>query len=251
MKTAFSYLLTALLIAATLVPAFSQSAEDILRKSEENRLGDRSYSEVRMTIVRPSWTREITMKSWDADRAYSLIYITGPARDKGIVYLKREKEVWNWVPSIERNIKLPPSMMSQSWMNSDFTNDDLVREFSIVKDYNSKILGSEEISGLSCYKIEMIPKPEAAVVWGKVIMWVDKADYLQMRSEFYDEDDYLVNTMEASNIKVFDGRKIPSYLEMVPVEEEGHKTILEFLSMDFDVKISDDFFTTQNMKRVR
>lgn len=241
------------LLTLSLLPRMSQAqdAKAIVKKSEENLRGKSSRAELTMTIVRPKWSREMSMKSWQKGNDYALILVTGPARDKGVVYLKRSKEVWNWVPSIERNVKLPASMMSQSWMGSDFSNDDLVREMSIVNDYTHKILGTETIEGRDCHKIELIPSEEAAVVWGKIIMWIDKTDFLQLKSEFYDEDDYLVNVMEGTEVKKLGGRLMPTKLTMTPVEEEGQKTIMHYKDIEFDIRVEDSYFSTQNMKRVR
>jgi len=204
-----------------------------------------------MIIERPTWSREVTMKSWSLGNEYSLIYITAPAKEKGQGFLKRQKEMWNWVPNIERMIKIPPSMMMQSWMGSDFTNDDLVRESSIVKDYTHKLIGEETIDGYECYKAELIPMDDAPVVWGKVMMWITKKDYYWLKAEFYDEDGYLVNTQILSDIKQMDDRKIPTHMEMIPADEPGNKTILIYNDMKFSVKLDESFFSQQNMKRIR
>ena len=141
------YLLITLLMA--LQPAFGQSAKDIIRKAEEIRRGvQSSQAEMTMTIVRPDWTRSMSMKSWSKGDDYALMLVTAPARDAGTATLKRSNEVWNWVPRIERTIKLPRSMMSQSWMGSDFTNNDLVQDVSIVDDYDHRILKCYSWSGL-------------------------------------------------------------------------------------------------------
>ena len=234
-------------------PAFTQAVDalSIIKKADEKLRGETSNGIMKMTIVRPSWSREITMKSWSKGTDYSLILITSPARDKGAAFLKREKEIWNWQPTIDRTIKLPPSMMMQSWMGSDFTNDDLVRESSIVKDYTHKLLGSETVNGYACHKIELIPKEDAPVVWGKVLLWIDQKEYMQMKTEFYDEDDYLVNTMLGKAVKQLDGKTLPSIMEVIPAEEEGHKTIIEYIDLAFDKPIKESFFSIQNMKRVR
>lgn len=226
-------------------------ATAIIRKADEKLRGVTSKSTLKMTIVRPKWTREVQMKSWSKGNDYSLTLVTAPARDRGTAFLKRDKEIWNWQPSIDRVIKMPPSMMMQSWMGSDLKNDDLVRESSIVEDYQHRLLGEEEIDGLLCYKIELIPEEDAPVVWGKVIAWIEQADYLQLKTAFYDEDDYLVNTIYGKEIKMMDGKKLPSVMEVVPAEEEGHKTILEYLSLEFDDPIPLSFFSIQNMKQVR
>lgn len=142
-------------------------------------------------------------------------------------------------------------MMMQSWLGSDFTNDDLIRESSVVKDYTHRLIGSENIDGLDAYKIEMIPNEDAPVVWGKLLLWVDKKDFIQLKTEFYDEDGYLVNTMLGKNIKMLGGKKLASLLEVIPADDEGHKTIVEYLDMAFDEPISERFFSLQNMKRVK
>ena len=177
--------------------------------------------------------------------------ITSPAKDKGITFLKRQKEVWNWVPSIERVVKLPPSMMSQSWMGTDMTNDDLVRESSNVTDFDHALKGEKEIDGAMCYKIEMIPHDDADIVWDKVIMFIDKDKLITRRAETYDEDGDLVNVTKSSNIKVMDGKEIATKMEFIPMDKEGHKTVVEINSIQFDVPIDDSFFTIQNMKKVK
>ncbi len=175
-------LLTGLiLLIATLADA--QDAKEIVRQADAHNRGKTLQGAMTLKIVRPEYTREISMHSWAKGTQYSLILITAPAKDKGTTYLKRVKEVWDWVPTLERTIKLPPSMMSQSWMGTDFTNDDLVKETSIVDDYDQTILGEEKIGDRICWKIQLIPKPSAAVVWSKVLMWIDKKDYLELKTE--------------------------------------------------------------------
>ena len=225
--------------------------ENIVRQADEKFRGTSSIGELTMIIERPSWTRTVSMKNWTLGNNYSLIYITAPAKEKGQVFLKRDKEMWNWVPNIERMIKIPPSMMMQSWMGSDFTNDDLVKESSMADDYDQKLLGGEEFGGYQCYKIQLIPNDDAAVVWGKVIMWISKEERHWLKAEFYDEDEYLVNTEILRDIKKMDDRVMPTRLEMIPADEEGHKTTLIFDKIDFDVKIDESFFSQQKMKRIR
>lgn len=244
-----SLFLTLFLGVATF--GWSQTATEIVEKAIENFQGETSKATMKMEIIRPSWSREITMKTWSKGTEYSLIKILSPARDEGSGYLKRKKEMWNWQPSIERTIKLPPSMMSQSWMGSDFTNDDLVREASELTDYTHEIMGSEIIDDRECWKIGMTPKPDAPVVWGKVITWISKNDYLQLKSEFYDEEDELINIMKAGNIQTMGGRTIPTRMEMIPADKEGHKTVVSYESVVFNEPIEDDFFSIQNLKNIR
>lgn len=241
--------ITLLIIVA--VNSFPQSPEEIIQKSLDKMYSKSNYAEITMTIVKPNWSRSTSMKSWAIEPDYFLIYITEPARDKGTVTLKRENEVWNWIPAVQKPVKIPPSMMLQSWMGSDFTNDDLVRSSSYVNDFTHKLLGEEKIDGELCYKIEMKPKPSAGVVWNKIITWVTKKNFLQLKADYYDEDDFLVKTFVGSKIKKMGGREIPTYWEMISYADEGNKTILIYNNLQFDVKLDKSFFSIQNMQKVK
>lgn len=227
------------------------TGKQLIEKSDQLQRGETNQGEMSMTIIRPKWERTIKMKIWSKGTDYSLTYITSPVKDKGQVFLKRESEMWNWMPTINRMIKLPPSMMAQGWMGSDYSNDDILKESSIVVDYNHKIIGSGKIEGTDCYKIELIPKEDAAVVWGKLIKWVSKDTFWQLKSEYYDEDYELVRTEVASEIKQFGDRELPSKLEIIPADKPGHRTVVNIISSNFNIKLDDGFFSQQNMKRVR
>lgn len=250
-KLFFAFITLASLNLFIALKPVEMNAREIVKKAEDNLRGTTSQAEMIIRIERPTWSREMVMKSWSKGKNYAMILITEPAKEKGTVFLKREKEVWNWIPSIERVIKMPPSMMSQSWMGTDFTNDDLVKEASGADDYTHTLLGEEVKEGRMCYKIEMIPNPNAPVVWSKVMVWIDKKDYLQLRSESYGEEGELVNTMQASEIKQLGGRIFPTRMDMIPADKKGNKTVLIYKSMVFDNPIQDDFFSTQNIKKVK
>ncbi len=243
--------LCALIFCGYTQHASAQDAREIIQRSLDLVQGTSSTATLKMQIIRPAWTREIGIKSWSLGTEYSLILITDPARDRGTAFLKRGRELWNWQPRIERSIKLPPSMMLQSWMGSDFTNDDLVRQSSIVDDYTHRILRSESIEGRDCYVIELIPKPDAPVVWGKVIVWISKNGYFTLRNEFYDEEGYLVNTMTGSDVRRMDDRELPARMEIIPADEPGHRTVIEYIEMKFDAPLLESFFTVQNMRQVK
>ena len=228
-----------------------QTATEIVKKSNENNLGLTSIGISKMTIVRPTWSREVEMKSWSKGTDYYLIYITSPARDKGQVFLKRKLELWNWMPTIGRMIKLPPSMMMQSWMGSDFTNDDLLKQSSLVKDYVHTIIAEETIDNHKTWEIEFIPKPDAPVVWGKILMWITQKHYLQIKIQFFDETLELVNTMLGSKITNVGDRMLPLKMEMIPADKPDTKTILEYRTIVFNKPISNRFFSQQNMKKVK
>jgi len=249
MKTLF---LTIIMFAGLQV-SYAQvlSAKEIIQKADDKNRGLSSQGTMTMTVIRPDWTRTISMKTWSKSREYSLVLITAPAKDKGQVFLKIKTEMWNWVPSIDKTIKIPPSMMLQSWMGSDFTNDDLVKQSSIVVDYTHKLLGKEKVRDLECYKVELTPLPNAPVVWGKVIMWVTVGGFDVWMAEYYDEDNNLVNVSNNYDIRRMGDREIPTRLEMVPVTKKGQKTVMHIDEIRFNTGINENFFSQQNMKKIK
>ena len=234
------------------ISSYSQDATSILKKSEEKIRGvNSSYVEMAITIERPKWKKEMTMKGWSIGEDYFSSVVITPVKEKGTVFLKRENEVWNYIPSIERTIKLPPSMMMQNWMGTDFTNDDLVQRSSISDDYKNTIIGEENIEGYDCWIIQLIPNEDAPVVWGKLIMWIDKEHYMQLKTQFFDEYEDLVSVMTSNQIKDFGNKKLPAVIEYVPLDEEGNKTIIERLKWNFDIDISQRYFLPSYMKNLR
>lgn len=229
----------------------AQEAIEIVQKADTKMRGTTSQSEITIQTIRPSWSREMTVKTWMKGADLAMILVQAPAKDKGIIYLKRKKEVWNWVPALEKTIKLPPSMMGQSWMGTDFTNDDLVKESSVVNDYNHRIIGDTAIDNRNCYIIQMLPKAEAAIVWGKLIVCIDKKDFLELHTRFYDEDGSLINTMNAYDVKIMDGRLIPTRFEMIPSDKKSQKTIMIYRAIQYNRPIDDGFFTTEKIKTLR
>ncbi|MDX9930488.1 MAG: outer membrane lipoprotein-sorting protein [Bacteroidales bacterium] len=247
-KRAF-FIVAAILINAS---AASQDATEIIRKADERWSGEKSSeSYMTMTIVRPSWERTVEFKNWTMGSDFAMTLIMSPAKEKGQAFLKRGTEMWNWMPSISRMIKLPPSMMADGWMGSDYTNDDILRESSIVKDFTHMLAGTETIEGAECWKIELIPHEDAAVVWGKIIKWISRDEYNQMKSEYYDEYDYLVKTEYSYDVRMMDGRRIPSRIEIIPEDKKDQKTIIVLDNMRFNIPIDESFFSQQNMRRVR
>ena len=240
-----------IVFAFTFSSIYSQSALEIIKITDSRLRGDSSYAEMTITIVRPKWEKKMALKSWSKGTDYSVSLVTSPAKEKGSVFLKRKKEAWNYLPTIERTIKLPPSMMTQNWMGTDFTNDDLIKQSSMVVDYSHKIVGTEIIENLNCWKLELIPTENASVVWGKLNVWIDKKDYMQLKTEFYDEDLEIVNKMVGSKIKEFNGKKLPSKLEYFPLDDQGNKTIIEYKVWNFDVSIPENYFSTQYVSRLK
>jgi outer membrane lipoprotein-sorting protein len=229
-----------------------QDATEIVRKSDQKFQGERSsITTMIMTIKRPKWERSIEFKTWTSGKAYALTLITSPPKESGQTFMKMKNEMWNWNPTINRLIKLPPSMMSQGWMGSDFSNDDILKESSIVVDYTHDLAGTEKYNGTDCFKIILIPREDAAVVWGKLIKWISIAGFDQLKTEYYDEDEVLVKTEIASDIKKMDDRMIPTYFEVIPAEKPDNKTLVRLITVKFNVLIDEGFFSQQNMKKVR
>ncbi|MDR2774596.1 MAG: outer membrane lipoprotein-sorting protein [Tannerella sp.] len=242
------------IIFATLLPGVSpaQDAGEIVRKAENLLKGENtSYSEMSMQIVRPKYTRTVEFKSWAETDGNSMTLITAPANEKGQSFMKMGNNMWNWNPTIQRLIKMPPSMMSQGWMGSDFSNDDVLKESSLVRDFTHKLIGEETVSGLACYKIELTPLAGADVVWGKVLIWISIENSFEMKVQYFDEEDEPVKTHTSSDIKTFDGRRLPSVMEIVPAENPQNKTVITIKDIRFNIAIEPGFFSQQNMKKLK
>jgi len=252
MKNALMFFLPAMVMIFNSISGQNLTPTEIVRIADEKFNGEKSgYSVMAMTIVRPSWECTVEFRSWSLGTDYALTLITAPAREKGQSFLKRSNEMWSWNPSINRLIKLPPSMMSQGWMGSDYTNDDILRESSAVNDYTHQLEGEESVGDRACYKIKLEAKPDAGIIWGQQVWWIDKKDYIIMKAELFDEDGYLVRTEIASDLKVFDGRLVPSVIELIPAEKEGNRTIVKISEMKFNIEVEESFFSQQNMKNIR
>ena len=230
---------------------YAQTATEIVQRADDNRRGKNLYSEIKMTVVRPTWSREIGIKSWSKGNDFSLTLITSPAKEKGQTFLKRKKDLWNWQPSIGRMIKMSSSVMGQSWMGSDFTNDDMVRESSTVNDYTHALEKNEKVREFDCYKVILTPKEDAAVVWGKVIMWIAVKSFTEIKTEFYDEDNILINTFNGYDVKPYGSRTLASRMEIVPADKPNQKTIMTVEKYDFDSAADESFFSQQNMQKVK
>jgi len=227
-------------------------AKEIVRKMDRVLRGDSSQGYYRMSIVDPDWKRTLRLRAWEKRKdKKTFIRILSPPKEKGIVTLKIGFEMWNYLPRVERTIKIPPSMMMNPWMGSDFTNDDLVKASSIVKDYTHQVLSEKMMRGQMAYKIELLPIPDAPVVWGRILVWVRKSDSMPLRQEFFSERGELIRMLTFSNIKAVRGRTIPTQWEMTPMNKEGRKTTMEVLDIEIDAPIDDAIFSFRNLKKVR
>lgn len=247
--------LTSLLIRSSAVLAvaastvWSQRAEDIIRRSEDLLKGKTSRGTFSMTIETPDYTRTMEMDSWWVGNEKALIVITSPRREAGNKTLKIDNELWMYLRNTETTIKVPPSMMLQSWNGSDFTNDDLVRESSLIDDYTMRIVTRDSVSGASTWRLELVPKPNAPVVWGRILYWVRTGDYLPARAEYFDERGTRTRTMTFEDFKRMGGRLIPARQSMVNDLKPGHRTTFEYKSVEFDVAISDRIFSFRELEK--
>ena len=227
------------------------SANEIMQKSEGRMKGGSSYAEATITTIRPKYTREMTIKTWTKGDDYSVTLVTSPAKERGSVSLKRKNELWSYNPSIDRTIKMPPSMLSQSWMGTDIKNDDLLESSNKKDDFSKEITGEFKIEGLDCYRILLKPNTDVNSIWGKIVIWISKKDFLQMQVMYFDEDMELVNTFFASEVKELNGLLMPTVNNIVPAKKKGHKTKMEITARVVDLEIDDQIFTTQYIKRLK
>lgn len=225
------------------------SGRDVVDREEKAFWGQTVQAQLTMTVTTPRWSRTLELQSWMDRPRRSFIRILSPAKEAGIGSLRIGTEMWNYLPAVERTIKIPPSMLTQSWMGSDFTNDDLVKESSIVDDYTQRITGTDTVNGTAVYVVELLPKPEAAVVWGRLVLRVRKADFLPTREEFYDERGTLVRVMTFSDIRVLGGRSIPTTWELRSVTKPGNVTTMRMQRAIYDAPIADEVFTQRNLTR--
>jgi len=209
--------------------------------------GEASVSTVRMTIHRPDWERSMTIKAWTEGTADSLFTILEPPRDRGNGTLKKGSEMWTFNPKVNRVIKLPPSMMSQSWMGSDFSNNDLAKSDSLIHDYTHALEGVETVDGKKVYNIKSMPKPGAPVVWGMQTLKV-REDLIFLEEVFFDEDLEPVKVMETTDIQTMDGKLFPKVWRMRKADVEDEYTQLNYRELEFRDDLPDRLFTVSALR---
>jgi outer membrane lipoprotein-sorting protein len=230
--------------------AHALTAYEIIEKSEMALRGNTQVSVSEITVKTRRWTRTMKLKSWeDRLKKKSFDEISAPEKDAGNRFLLIDKNMWHFIPKLQQTIKISPSMMLQSWMGSDLTNDDIVKLSSIKVDYTHKMIGNEVINNEKCYKIELTPKPGAAVVWGKIIYYARESDCLPVVQEFYNEHGIKKRIWTFSQFKTMHDRVIPTVYKMQTVSKEDQYTILEIKDVKFNQVILDNIFSLQNLQR--
>lgn len=231
-------------------------ANQIIKKMEAQMRADTNYSEMTMEVHNPNWDRprSYSMRAWeDRKEEKSFIRITAPPRDKGKAFLKEGNVFKVYIPTERENkpITIPPSLMLQPWMGSDFTYDDMVKESSIIEDYEQTIEKVEKTDKGKLVQVRLDPRPEAPVVWGMLRIWVNLDNMLPTKWEYYDEEGVKTRVMKLSEVEEMDGRKVPTRWEMTSLDEdkEGNKTVLMIEEMKFNLEIPEDTFTEKNLTR--
>jgi outer membrane lipoprotein-sorting protein len=244
-----------LLVMVAMFPfgrAAAQSADDLnvdslIKVIDELYRAKSSYTELEMEIITPHWQRTLAMYGWSAGMDKTFMRITAPRKEKGMATLRIGNEMWNYLPKTNKTIKVPPSMMMSSWMGSDFTNDDLVKESSLFEDYQYESISVDSAAD-KLYYINCIPREDLAVVWGNIVIAVARADSLPVWQKFYDEKGTLVRVENYLEIKRMGGRLLPTVIEMVPQTKEGHRTVVRYLRAEFNIELDDDTFTLRNLR---
>ena len=245
----------ALTMAAGLVlaaPAAAQTdAIEIMDRVDRMMRGDASRGVATMEVVTENWERQMTMEIWSLGTEYSLVRLRTPPREAGTATLKAEADIWNYLPKVDRTIKVPASMMGGAWMGSHFTNDDLVKESRLVEDYDIEITFDGPDDGVAVWDFRLTPKPEAPVVWGHIEYRVRQDDYMPLWTRFYDESGELARTMEYSEFMELGGRLVPGLMDMSPADKPAERTTFRYEELEFDVDLDESFFSLRTLQRGR
>jgi outer membrane lipoprotein-sorting protein len=249
-----SYWLTAvglLLSAVLLLPSISSAitASEILEQVDDLWRGESSFAEMSMDVVTEHYERSMKLKAWSLGKEYSLFIITYPPKDRGVATLKAEQDIWNYLPRVNRVIRVPTSMMMANWMGSHFTNDDLVKESRMSDDYESEVTFEGSRDGSNVYELTLIPKPDAPVVWGRIEITVIQETLIPTRSLYYDEDGGLSRKMFFEGVKTLGGRLVPTIMILIPEDKPDEKTVITYDSLELGLGLKPDFFSRSTLTR--
>lgn len=241
-------LLTSLLISLSPVVAIADTEwRSLIREVEDQHTGRSSRSRMIMQIATEHWQRRLEMAGWSLGRDYFLVRILEPAKERGVATLKADREVWNYLPKVDRVIKIPTSMMGGAWMGSHITNNDLVKESHIDEDYDFSL--EEETEGY--WRIAGIPKPDAAVIWGKIIYQIEKIRRVPQQVRYFDENLVPVRDIRFDKVDLVGERPVPLRMTVQPLDKPAELTVLEYRELVFDVPVEHSFFSLRNLKSRR
>jgi outer membrane lipoprotein-sorting protein len=230
--------------------ANAQDAQALVEDSFNYFRGKTSISTVSMTIHRPEWERTMTIKAWTKGEDDSIFWITSPPKDYGNGTLKKGDQMWLYNPKVNRVIKIPPSMMSQAWMGSDFSNNDLSKTNSLLEDYRHTIIGTEAHGHKKVFIVKSMPRPQAPVIWGMQKLRI-REDLIFLSQEFYDEELRLVKALTGFEIQMMGDRLFPKVWKMQKADSEDEYTLLEYKEIIFDEELPDELFTISSLKKPR
>ena len=225
------------------------SATEILEKVDDLWRGESSYAEMTMEVVTENWKRTLELRAWSLGKERSLVIITYPPKERGVATLKVEQDIWNYLPRVNRVIRVPSSMMMAGWMGSHFTNDDLVKESRLSDDYESSITFEGERQGEIIYELTLVPKPGAPVVWGRIVITVLADSLIPTRSLYYDEDGNLVRTMVFSDVGELAGRQVPMRMTLVPEDKPKESTVIVYHTLKLGLGLKEEFFSMATLVR--
>jgi outer membrane lipoprotein-sorting protein len=244
-------LLACLLLPASALAKDKLTAREILDKVDDTYRGRSARGQMRMKVVNPNYKRELVMDFWSHGKEKSLVRIVEPKKERRTATLKNGNNIWNYLPKVNRTIKIPSSMMGGSWMGSDFTNDDLVKEHRMADDYAPKITFDGSRGGQKVIEITCTPKPNAPVVWGKLVVTVRAQDYLPVRIDYHKERGGLARRLTFSNYEQLGGRLVPTTMTMIPRDKPGHSTVVTYEKLTFDVSLPANLFTVASLRSGR
>ena len=250
-RTLVTQLLNTSLLVLLSSPLQAQTAREIIARVDRLLRGESSRGRITMEITTEHWSRSLDMEIWSLGVEHSLVRVQSPAREAGTATLKAGQEVWNYLPRVDRTIKVPPSLMMGSWMGSHFTNDDLVKESQIVDDYDFEISFEGEREGVEVWEFQLTPRPEAPVIWGRIDEQVRKADLMPTWIRYYDEDGGLVRTMTFSDYRTMGDRLVPASMLVIPADKPEEHTVLTYHELDFGISLDENFFSLRNLRARR
>lgn len=249
-RTSIVLMVCILLLPAAAAAQEKPDIEKVIQSIDELYRHDTSHTVMQMEIVTPHWSRTLKIESWSKGMNKTFLRILQPQKERGMGTLQIGSEMWNYLPKTNKVMKIPPSMMMSSWMGSDFKNNDLVKEFTFTEDYRFNYTEVENPQEELLY-IKAEPKPDRPIVWGHVIMAVDRESFMPKWEKYYSEDGELMRVMRFGNVRQFDGARIPASLTLVPKNKEGHRTVLRYLEAEFGSTIPDRIFTLRNLRTFR
>ncbi|MGE5342110.1 MAG: outer membrane lipoprotein-sorting protein [Candidatus Omnitrophota bacterium] len=224
-----------------------EKAKEILKKMDELYRSNTSVARFEMQIITPNWQRTLQVDAWTQGLEKSFFRILSPMKERGTATLKVGNEIWNFLPKTDKVMKIPPSMMMGSWMGSDFTNDDLVKEYTFMDDYTFRMVTVPNPESGVVY-VKAVPKENLPIVWGWIITAVREKDYLPVWQKYYDEKGRPMREMIYSEIKTFGKRTIPSVMELIPTNKPGQKTVVRYLDVRFDTKLDNEIFSLRHLQ---